>query len=412
MVSGAKNAALPLLFASLLSKETCELGNLPDLEDIHVSLKLLESLGARVSFKGRRACVEAADLVRSEAPYALVKSLRASFWALGPLVARLGQARVSLPGGDAIGTRPVDLHLEGLRKFGVSVEMSHGLVIANVPGALRPANIKLRYPSVGATHHLLMTAALIPGESSIYGAACEPEVVELAHFLTKMGAEVTGAGTSTIRILGRSELEGAKIDVLGDRIEAATYLSAALVTAGDVYVKGVAHTALRKTLELLEQAGSSIALLENGIRLRGPKRIRAISFETAPFPGLATDVQPLLMAVCCLADGESRIRETVFENRYGHVAEYRRMGAEIDVSGDTATVYGVKSLSGAPVDALDIRAAAGLVLLGLAAEGVSEIFELHHLARGYDSLVGKLRSLGADVSQVPVCDQRELIFGC
>ena len=415
-VSGAKNAALPLLFATLLTEEECRLTNIPDLEDIAVTLRLLRSLGAEASFEandeGNCAQVRAQHLTSSEAPYGLVKALRASFWALGPLLARGGEARVALPGGDAIGTRPVDLHLKGLTKLGADFRMNHGVVIAHVPGKLHGAKLNLDFPSVGATHNLMMTAALIADETIIDGAAREPEVVALADFLRSMGAEIDGAGTSTIQVRGREQLGGAHIEVLGDRIEAATYLIAGAVTGGEVEVSGIQPEAVRETLHVLEQAGCSISKNESSVQLTQNGRLQATSFETAPHPGLATDVQPLLMAAMCGADGRSVIVERVFDNRFTHVAEYRRFGASIDIDGRVATIQGEAELSGAPVDGLDIRAAAGMVLMGLMAEGQTQVHELHHLDRGYESLVHKLKALGADVARVSGYQQTELVLGC
>ena len=411
-VSGAKNAALPLLFATLLSSGTCRLSNVPDLEDISVSMRLLRSLGAQCSFENNVLTTAISEVKGTEAPYGLVKSLRASFWALGPLVARVGEARVSLPGGDAIGTRPVDLHLKGLRQFGVDFRMKHGVVIATAPGPLHGADITLDYPSVGATHNLLMAASLIPHESIIRGAAREPEVVALADFIRKMGADIEGESTGTIKIQGRQELDGAEHEVLGDRIEASTYLLCAAITAGKIALTGIDPQVMDSTLSLLRDIGCVISIDGGEIVLEGPQRITATDFETAPSPGIATDVQPLFLAALCAASGTSRVTETVFENRFGHVAEYRRFGADISVEGRVATVKGVERLSAAPVEAFDIRAAAGLVLLALRAEGVTQISELHHLDRGYDGMTRKLAAIGASVSRLPLFESKEEIVGC
>lgn len=414
--SGAKNSALPLLIAALLSSGRCVLSNVPELDDIGVTVRLLRSLGASVERPPGAVVIDGAGVCGSEAPYGLVKALRASFWVLGPLLARTGMARVSLPGGDAIGTRPVDLHLQGLSKMGAEIVISHGVVIGSAPGGLRPARIKFDYPSVGATHQLLMTASLVPGETVIEGAAREPEIVEVAEFLSRMGAEIEGAGTPVIRINGRRELGGAEQEVCGDRIEAATYLIAAAITGGTADVGGVEQRAIRSTLDLLESAGCTIAAKGSGaastISISAPPRLSAFEAVTAPYPGVATDVQPLLMAACTRARGVSRINETVFESRFGHVAEYRRFGASIEIDGRLATISGVPTLSGAPVEGMDIRAAAGLVLMGLAAEGKTEVYEIHHLDRGYGDLVGKMRQLGAGLLRVPVQEESELIVGC
>jgi len=350
-VAGAKNAALPLLFATLLTDQPCTLHNVPDLADISVTLRLLNSLGAKTSFKENTATVCAQEITGVEAPYSLVKALRASFWALGPLLARVGKARVSLPGGDAIGTRPVDLHLKGMAKLGADVKMEHGVVIANAPSGLRGAKIHLDYPSVGATHNLLMCAAAIPGETILSGAAREPEVISLCELLQGMGAEIDGAGTDIIQIKGRKELGGAEVSVLGDRIEAVTYLLSAAVTSGSICVKGIDQKYLDAELELMRQMACDVDLSRDGnICLSTKGKLQPVSFETAPHPGVATDVQPLFLA--------------------------------------------------------------GLVLLGLVAEGATQVRELYHLDRGYDGLVEKCNSLGAKISRVPSFDFREVVVGC
>jgi len=412
-VSGAKNSALPLMIATLLSEEPCELINLPALEDITVLTQLLRRLGATVEQNSSVARFHTGAIERREAPYALVKAMRASFWVLGPLLARTGRARVALPGGDAIGTRPVDMHLAGLTQMGADIRMEHGTVVAEAPGGLQAAEIELPFPSVGATHQLLMASARTPGRSVIKGAAREREIVELAEFLSRMGAQVDGAGTSSIEVQGRDTLGGASIEVSGDRIEATTFLLAAAVSAGSIEVSGLSgRSTLGKTVELLEQMGCSVSESEGTISLEAPQVLHSVDFQTAPFPGIATDAQPLLMAALTRAEGVSSVEETIFESRFGHVAEYRRMGAKIDVKGRKATVHGVERLSGAPVDALDIRAAAGLVLMAVAAEGITEIRETHHLDRGYDLLVSKLSSVGVEASRVPLPDEQEVVIGC
>jgi UDP-N-acetylglucosamine 1-carboxyvinyltransferase len=290
--------------------------------------------------------------------------------------------------------------------------MQHGAVVAHAPGGLHPAHIVLDFPSVGATHNLMMAAALTPGVSIIDGAAREPEVVELAQLLNQMGAEIDGDGTSVIRVRGKEKLSGANIEVLGDRIEAATYLVAGAVTGGDVTVCGIKPEALQSTLGVLSQMGVEVDAAASKVRIVGPERINPCSFETAPYPGLATDVQPLLMAALTGADGMSTVKETVFENRFGHVAEYRRLGADITIAGQVASIRGVDTLSAAPVEATDIRAAAGLVIMGLQAEGITEIHDIHHLDRGYEGMVSKLQSLGAEIQRVPEAETKELVFGC
>lgn len=411
-VAGAKNAALPLLIATLLSSGECRISNVPDLDDIAVTLRMLRSIGARADYAEGVATVFIPRVEHTEAPYSLVKAMRASFWVLGPLLARAGEARVALPGGDAIGVRPVDLHLKGLVKLGADIRMSHGSVVASAPSGLHGGRIALDYPSVGATHQLLMTSALIEGETVIAGAAREPEIVNVADFLRAMGAEIEGAGEDTIRILGRRELGGAQIEVIGDRIEAATYLVAGAMTGGNVTVRGIDAEPLAAVLDVLHSLGCETTAHCDGATVVSEQRLGSCSIETAPYPGVATDMQPLLMAAMCTGDGTSAIRETVFESRFGHVAEYRRLGAQISIDSDTATIRGVRSLSAAPVNAPDIRAAAGLILLGLCAEGVTELHDVHHLDRGYDSLIEKFSTLGARLRRSIYHEHRELILGC
>jgi len=411
-VSGAKNSALPLLVATLLTSQPCTLSNVPDLDDISVILQLLKSLGAEAKFIQNTVIIQTPEIKDAEAPYRLVKSLRASFLVLGPLLARAGSAHVALPGGDAIGTRPVDIHLKGLTKLGADITMRHGVVHATAPIGLSPAHIVLEYPSVGATHHLLTTAALIPGETVITGAACEPEVVDLASLLIKMGARIEGQGTGNIRIVGCRELQGAEHTILGDRIEAASFLIAGAMTGGQVAVNGAEVDHFQTLLDILELAGCRLDTNQGTVSIQGPERLNAVSFATGPFPTLATDMQPLLMAAMVQARGVSSIEETVFENRFGHVAEFRRFGAEIYVEGQVAHVHGLPMISGAPVDARDIRAAFGLLLLGLAASGETTISEIHHLDRGYEHFIEKLVRLGATVSRVPGYDDSEIVLGC
>ncbi len=411
-ISGAKNSSLPILKACLLTSCPCVITNVPDLEDITITLKLLESLGCKTNYHGNTVEIEAANITSSEAPYRFVKSLRSSFWVLGPLIARTGNARVAFPGGDAIGSRPVDLHLRGLAQFGADIHLSHGVVYGSAPGGLKPKKIKLDFPSVGATHQIMMTAALIEGTSVITGAACEPEIVELAHFLSTLGAEIEGAGTENIVITGKKELGKGNYEIQGDRIEAATFLIAAAATGGKVTIKGIEREKLAGVIEVLEQSGCLIISSGQSISLSAPEKLIATSFATAPYPGVATDVQPLLLAALTKAEGVSVIEETIFENRFGHVAEYRRLGANINLSSNIATVHGVKELSSAPVEGMDIRAAAGLVIMGLMANGVTKVSGIHHLDRGYGSFVDKMKSIGAQISRVPVFEHKEIVVGC
>ncbi len=411
-VGGAKNAVLPLIFASMLTKQKVILRNVPDLSDISVTMRLLKSFGAVCSFGKGVLTLESKEITNFEAPYSAVKALRASFWAMGPLLARVKNAKVPLPGGDAIGTRPVDLHLKGFSKMGANIRMQNGVVIAEALGKLNGAEIELDFPSVGATHNILMCAALIPEETIIKGAAREPEVVALAELLSLMGAEITGAGTDEIKITGKSELNGADFSVIGDRIEAATYLAAAAATKGEVLVRGIDSKSLAQELDLFREMGCEVIASENSIHLKTDKKLKAVDFQTSPHPGVATDVQAIFLAALTKAEGSSKIVENVFESRYGHVAEYKRFGAQIEVDSRVATVTGVDKLSAAPVEGRDIRAAAGCVILGLMATGTTQIREIHHLDRGYDNIVSKFRSLGASITRLPSVDNREIIIGC
>ena len=411
-VSGTKNSSLPILFSTLLSSGTCLLHNVPELEDLFVTIRLLESLGAEVDHDGNTVKIRVPEITGSEAPYRLVKALRASFWVLGPLLARKGSAQVALPGGDAIGTRPVDIHLRGLVKMGADIRLKHGVVYASAANGLSPARVLFDYPSVGATHNIMMAASLVDGESTIEGAACEPEVSELAEVLCGMGAEIEGAGTPEIRIRGRRELGDVTHRINGDRIEAATYLVAGAMSGGTVTVNGVPAENLGAIIQVLGEAGCCFESAGESITIAGPKSLKAVSFQTAPFPGVATDAQALLLAAMTKAEGESTIEETVFDNRFGHVAEYRRLGANIRLSGRVAYIKGVSHLSGAPVEATDIRAGAGLVLMGLVADGTTEVHELLHIDRGYERFVEKLQGLGAPVVRVPVIDEKEVAVGC
>ena len=411
-ISGSKNAALPLLISTILNENTCELNNVPLLEDISVLTLLLKSLGATVEIKGNDIKVTSANLTKSEARYGLVKALRASFLILGPLIARLGEARVSLPGGDTIGSRPVDIHLDGLSAMGVEWKIEHGVVIAKAPNGLKPCEISLSFPSVGATEHLMMTAALIPGTTVIENAAREPEITELASFLSKMGATIEGAGSSTLVIHGQYKLSSAKQSVSGDRIEAATYLCAAAITGGNIKVNGISPNSLHSTLKLLERTGCEISTEELAVKIESPKRLKPISFFTGPFPGVATDIQPLIMAILVIASGKSSVTETVFDKRFAHVGEYRRFGAEILLDGNQAIIEGKDKVTAAPVEGTDIRAASGLVILALAAKGRSSIGQIFHIERGYERFVEKLRNLGADIDVVLSTENRDIVVGC
>jgi UDP-N-acetylglucosamine 1-carboxyvinyltransferase len=396
MVGGAKNAALPILLASLLTPERCTFRNIPRVVDVRTTLRLLANLGAHVEESDGGISVQAERLARLEAQYELVKTMRASFLALGPLLARFGRARVSTPGGCAIGSRPVDLHLEGLQKMGAQVRIVHGYVEAEAE-RLHGARIYLDVPSVGATEHLMTVATLAEGSTVIENAAREPEVVDLARALTMMGARIAGAGEDTIAIEGVAGLKGCDFTIIPDRIEAGTFMMAAAVTGGDVYVRGARPDHLHAVILKLREAGAEVQEDAEGIRVIGNGRLSSVDIKTMPYPGFPTDLQAQMMAVMALADGRSVISETIFENRFMHVLELNRMGADIKVQGHSAFVRGVATLSGAPVMATDLRASVCLVLAALAAEGETEVSRVYHLDRGYSRIEDKLSALGADI---------------
>jgi UDP-N-acetylglucosamine 1-carboxyvinyltransferase len=399
-VSGSKNAGLPLLFASLLTSERCTIRGLPRVADITTTLRLLEGLGALVGDgEFSTIVVEARDLTSAEAPYELVKTMRASFLALGPLVARTGRARVSTPGGCAIGSRPVDIHLAGLERLGARIRQRHGYVEAAARG-LRGARVPLDFPSVGATENLMMAATLAAGTTVIENAAREPEIEDLAAALVAMGARIAGAGTSEITIEGVRELGGFDHTVIPDRIEAGTLLIAAAITRGDVLVTGARADHLDALLGKLDEAGVDVTVRSDGIVVRGDGAPTAADVRTSPYPGFPTDLQAQFMALMAVGSGRSVITETIFENRFMHVQELVRMGADIRVDGKTAAVRGVSTLSGAQVMATDLRASVCLVLAGLASQNTTEVSRVYHLDRGYERLEEKLSSLGADVSRV------------
>jgi|SRR5579862_2539183 len=398
-LEGAKNAALPILLASLLTPERCTFHNVPSVVDVRTTLRLLADLGAVVEEDGGAVSVQAERLVRLEAQYDLVKTMRASFLALGPLVARFGRARVSTPGGCAIGSRPVNLHLEGLQKMGAQVRIVHGYVEAEAE-QLRGANIYLDFPSVGATEHLMMVGALASGVTTIEHAAREPEVVDLARALTAMGAKISGAGEDVITIEGVPSLHGLDFTVVPDRIEAGTFMIAAALTGGDLLIRGACTEHLNAVVLKLREAGADVHDAPGGVRVVVEGRLRSVDVKTMPYPGFPTDLQAQMMAAMTLAHGRALISETIFENRFMHVLELNRMGADIKVEGNAAIIRGVAALSGAPVMATDLRASVCLVLAGLAAEGVTEVARVYHLDRGYARLEEKLSALGADIRRV------------
>lgn len=399
-IAGAKNAALPILMATLLAPGEHKLTNVPQLVDVSSTLSLLGRIGCP-SLVHDHVRLDTSRISFCEAPYDLVRKMRASVLALGPLLARCGEAHVSLPGGCAIGVRPIDQHLKGLELLGARFELSGGYVHGHVDGGrLQGARIPLDVPTVTGTENILMAAALAKGESVIENAAREPEIEDLARFLSAMGCEIEGAGTSTIRVQGADQLTPAPHSVLPDRIEAGTYLVAAAITGGDLTLTGVKPSDLTPVIESLRQAGCTVTVGETSVRCQAPDRIQPVDITTLPHPGFPTDMQAQLMALMTLADGESHITETIFENRFMHVPELVRLGADIQVDGNRATVRGVKGLTGATVMATDLRASASLVLAGLAAtSGVTEVLRLYHLDRGYERLVQKLQAVGADVAR-------------
>jgi UDP-N-acetylglucosamine 1-carboxyvinyltransferase len=405
-VSGAKNSALVLMAGTLLCADDCRLRNVPSLADIDRMSEILAALGVAITRNGDVMDVNASHIGQSKAPYELVSQLRASFFVIGPLLARLGVARVPLPGGCAIGARPVDLHVRGLQAMGADVQIEHGTVHAYITGGkkrLQGAKIYLDMPSVGATETLMMAATLAEGETTIENAAQEPEVVDLANFCRAMGAKIRGAGTNTIVISGVPSLHTADYSIIPDRIEAGTFLIAGAVTRSEIVVASVIPDHLTSVIAKLNEIG--VGIVEDGpnrLRVVPGSEYRATDIKTLPYPGFPTDVQAPLMTLMTLCEGNSVITETLFENRLGHVPELNRMGADIRVKGNHAIIRGVPFLSGAPVMATDLRASASLVLAGLAAEGMTTIRGLHHMDRGYDDLEGKLKGLGAQVKRVVV----------
>jgi UDP-N-acetylglucosamine 1-carboxyvinyltransferase len=401
-IGGAKNAALPLMAASLLTPERLTLENLPGVADIYAMAALLSELGVDVQMdaEARSVGLDGGNVTETTAPYDIVRKMRASVLVLGPLLARFGKARVSLPGGCAIGTRPVDLHLTALEQMGAEIELTGGYIDAHVQGCLKGANILFPSVTVGGTENILMAAVLAEGETVIANAAREPEVTDLALCLQAMGAEISGIGTDTLRIVGVSELGSAVHGILPDRIETGTYAIASAITGGDVVLKG-AHMANNEAVfSVLKRAGVEIVDTEDGIRVtRKNGRIRGVDIMTEPFPGFPTDMQAQFMALLCMADGASMITESIFENRFMHVPELLRMGADINVHGSSAIVRGVEQLSGAPVMATDLRASVSLVLAGLAADGVTEVSRVYHLDRGYERIEEKLAACGAMIER-------------
>lgn len=408
VISGAKNAALPLMAAALLSDEPLRLSNMPRLADINTMADLLIGHGVKMTLEagergamGRILTLEGRQITSTVAPYDIVRKMRASILVLGPLLAREGDATVSLPGGCAIGNRPIDLHLKGLEKMGAEIELAQGYVRAKAPRGLKGAIIRFPKISVGATENILMAATLAKGETVIENAAREPEITDLARCLIAMGAKIEGVGTEHLVVQGVDRLHGATHAVMPDRIEAASYAAAAAITGGEILLKGANTEILGAACEIFAEAGIQLLDEDGGLRVKAPAGgLKAVTVTTQPFPGFATDMQAQLMAMMSVASGASVLIETIFENRFMHVPELARMGADITVKGGTATVRGVKALKGAPVMATDLRASMCLVLAGLAAQGITEVSRIYHLDRGYERLEEKLSAVGAKIERV------------
>ena len=395
-ISGAKNSALPILASTILSGGECVITNVPRVVDVLTMGKLLGILGAKVSHEGNRAVIQADVIASTEAPYDLVKTMRASVLVLGPLVARWGEAKVSLPGGCAIGSRPVNLHLAGLAKLGADISIEHGYITAKAK-RLKGARIYCDTPTVTGTENLMMAASLAEGVTMLENAAKEPEIADLADFLVKRGARIHGAGTDVMTIEGVRELHGGDHEVIPDRIEAGTFLAAAAVTQGDVTTTHCCPRHLEAVLMKLREAGADVQEEKDTVHLTMSDKLKGTDVRTLPFPGFPTDMQAQMVALMSLAEGTSVITETVFESRFMHVEELRRMGADIRVEGNRLVVTGGKKLTGAPVMASDLRASAGLIVAGLAADGVTQVQRVYHLDRGYERIEEKLGALGADV---------------
>ncbi|MEN6565462.1 MAG: UDP-N-acetylglucosamine 1-carboxyvinyltransferase [Veillonellales bacterium] len=399
-ISGAKNAVLPLIAAALLGTTPSILDEVPDLEDVRTFSEVLQHLGVGVRREKNELYIDSSNLTSCEAPYELVRKMRASFLVMGPLLARRGRAKISLPGGCAIGTRPIDLHLKGFEALGADIDIGHGYIEAKAPQGLTGARIYLDFPSVGATENIIMAASMAKGQTILENPAHEPEIVDLANYLNVMGARIRGAGTNVIKVEGVNELRGMDYTVIPDRIEAGTYMVAAAMTGGDVWIENALTEHLKPVVAKLKEAGVCIEEDINGVRVWGDGNFRAVDIKTLPYPGFPTDMQAQFMAMAAIAKGTSVVSETVFENRFMHVDELKRMGACIKIEGRSAVVEGVAKLTGCPVKATDLRAGAAMVLAGLAAEGKTEVGYIHHIDRGYDNLVNKLKGIGADIERI------------
>jgi UDP-N-acetylglucosamine 1-carboxyvinyltransferase len=404
-ISGSKNASLPIMIASLLTKEKVELSNIPNLSDVLTLIDLMKSLGTDIEYdkslelKGKISCITK-EILHSEASYDLVRKMRASFWVLAPLIARYGEAKVSLPGGCAIGIRPIDFYLSILKKMGVKLKLKDGYVYASIKNQLKSLNFSLDFPSVGVTHFFLMMASLAEGKSIINNAAKEPEVIALAEMLNKMGAKIKGHGTNTISIEGVSNLNGTKFSIPPDRIEAGTFAIAVSATGGNISLESVNPDEITLLSNLLRESGTKITTSKNLMKIKKDNKIiNSIDVSTAPYPGFPTDLQAQFMTLMALGNGKSSIKENIFENRFMHVQELARFGANIKLKGDTAFIRGVKEFNSAPVMATDLRASASLIIAALSAKGKSTIRRIYHLDRGFDKIENKLRSCGAKIQR-------------
>jgi len=401
-INGAKNAALPIMAGTLLVEGEFIIHNIPLVRDVFTMAEVLETLGAKVKIEDHTAIIDTRGAVGYEAPYELVKKMRASYYVLGPLVSRLGRARVSLPGGCAIGARPVDLHIKGLRELSVKVNLVHGYIEAEAERVIGKEIFLegVKGPSVGATINTMMAAVRCNGKTIIDGAAMEPEVVDVANFLRTMGAEISGAGTRRIEITGVKKLSPVEYTIIPDRIEAGTYAVSGVITNGDIVLRNVIPEHLEAVLRKLEETGADIKRRGREVRVKGQGRIRSTDIRVSPYPGFPTDMQAQFMALLCIADGVSVITETIFENRFMHVPELMRMGADLTIDGQSVVVRGKPSLSGAPVMASDLRASAALVIAGLVATGKTEVSRVYHIDRGYERVEEKLKRLGAEIWRV------------
>ncbi|RFU62193.1 UDP-N-acetylglucosamine 1-carboxyvinyltransferase [Peribacillus saganii] len=407
-VEGAKNAVLPVIAATLLASDGKSIiKDVPTLSDVYTINEVLRNLNAKVTFYDNQVTVDASAPLLEEAPFEYVRKMRASVLVMGSLLARNGKARVALPGGCAIGSRPIDQHLKGFEAMGASVKVGNGFIEAEVNGRLKGARVYLDFPSVGATENIMMAATLAEGTTILENVAKEPEIVDLANFLNKMGAKVKGAGTGTMKIEGVEKLYGVEHNIIPDRIEAGTFMAAAAITGGDVLVKGAVPEHLTSLIAKMEEMGVTIKDEAEGLRVIGPEKLKAVDIKTMPHPGFPTDMQSQMMSMLLCAQGTSMITETVFENRFMHVEEFRRMNADIKIEGRSVIMNGPSNLQGAEVAATDLRAAAALILSGLVAEGVTRVTELKHLDRGYVNFHGKLAALGADIERV----EEETSFG-